>query len=134
MFTFGIVIIISGSGHSTLNNFVLYSGSFYCYLLGYSLLAAFIRRVFLEDYIDIRNTWVVALLTCAIFSILPILAGGIVGMNSDTLFIGNPLYVATVRHSDLVLIFSAGLAIVGLILNIGWLSRQFNDYHQKMDA
>ncbi len=123
----------SGYGRSLMSDYLLYSGSFYCYLLGYSLLAAFIRRVFLAEQIDIRNTWVVALLTCAVFSIVPILAGGIVGMDSETLLIANPLYVTALRRNDSVLFFAALLAIISLIVNIPWLSRQFKDYYKEMD-
>lgn len=138
--TFFIVLLTGNStstgyyGRSRMGDFMLYSGAFYCYLLGYSLIAAFIRRNFLADVIDIRNTWVVALITCAIFSILPILAGGIMGMDSELLLIGNPLYVASIRKSDLAIIFAAGLVIISLVLNVGWISRQFGDYYREMDS
>ena len=139
--TFAIVLLVTGlpgataySGRSILSDFVLYSGSFYCYLLGYSLLAAFIRRVFVADHIDIRNTWVVALLTCAVFSIVPILAGGVMGMGSEDLLIANPLYVSAVRRTDSVLLFAASLAVIGLVINAAWISRQFKEFYREMDA
>ncbi|PKL49934.1 MAG: hypothetical protein CVV42_04550 [Candidatus Riflebacteria bacterium HGW-Riflebacteria-2] len=123
-----------GSSRGMMSDYMLYAGSFYCYALGYSLLAALIRRLFLSDQIDIRNTWVVALLTCAVFSLLPILAGGIVGLDSEILMIANPLYVTAVRRNDSVLVFSALLAAISLIVSIPWLSRQFRDYYKEMDS
>jgi len=138
--TFFIALVAAGSPtsgyvhtRSMMSDYMLYSGSFYCYLLGYSLLAAFIRRIFLVEQIDIRNTWVVALLTCAVFSIVPILAGGVIGLDSETLLIANPLYVTAVRRSDSVLLFAAMLAVIGLVINLPWLSRQFKDYYSEMD-
>ncbi|MBU1107048.1 MAG: ABC transporter permease [Candidatus Riflebacteria bacterium] len=137
--TFAIVLFVSGSKHFTSygsasmsSDFFLYSGAFYCYMLGYSLLAAFIRRVFVADYMDIRNTWVVALLTCAVFSIVPILAGGVMGMDSDNLLIANPLYAATARRSDSVLVFAACLAFVSLVINAGWIGKQLREFHKEM--
>ena len=137
--TFAVMFSVSGflpfstyTSHNALGDFILYSGSFFCYLLGYSLLAAFIRRVFIADYMDIRNTWVVALLTCAVFSIVPILAGGIIGMDSESLLIANPLYVTAVRRSDSVLVFAACLAVISLVINAGWVSRQLREFHKGM--
>ena len=136
--TFAVILLASGApafgSRNMMGDFVLYSGSFYCYLLGYSLLAAFIRRVFIADHIDIRNTWVVALLTCAVLSIVPILAGGVMGMGSEDLLIANPLYVSAVRRSDSVLLFAACLAVIGLVINAAWLGRQFKDFYKEMDA
>ena len=138
--TFVIALVAAGSPASgptyprgMMSDYMLYSGSFYCYLLGYSLLSAFIRRIFLSEQIDIRNTWVLALLTCAVFSIVPILAGGIIGLDSETLLIANPLYVTAARRTDAVLIFAAMLAMISLIVNVPWLSRQFRDYYKEMD-
>ncbi|KAF1080876.1 MAG: hypothetical protein GQF41_2690 [Candidatus Rifleibacterium amylolyticum] len=138
--TFVIALVAAGlqpsgftHGRGMMNDYMLYAGSFYCYMLGYALLASFIRRIFLSEQIDIRNTWVVALLTCAVFSLVPILAGGIIGLDSETLLIANPLYVTAVRRSDSVLLFAALLAIISLIVNTPWLSRQFRDYYKEMD-
>lgn len=106
-----------------------YSG----YILGYCLLAAFIRRVFLAGFISTRNTWVVALVVCAVFALAPMFLGVFVGSRSELLMIGNPFSIASHRSETFGMAFALMMTVVGLLINAPWLARQLKEFHSVGD-
>ncbi|MEW6711470.1 MAG: hypothetical protein AB1403_16730 [Candidatus Riflebacteria bacterium] len=132
-----MVIIVISSGFiaykshfsNIVSGFFKFSFGFSGYILGYCLIGAFIRRVFLASHVSIRNTWVVALIVCAAFALIPIFFGVFVGSNSDLLMIGNPLSIASHRTEETGLVFGILLGLIGLIINLPWLTRQFGEFH-----
>ncbi|GAB4271926.1 MAG: ABC transporter permease [Candidatus Rifleibacteriota bacterium] len=108
--------------------FFEFAFGFTSYILAYTLLAAFIRRVFLAEYISIRNTWVVALIVCAVFSIAPMFLGILAGSGSDLLMVGNPFSIASSRSREVGIIFAATMSVIGLIVNLPWLYRQAREF------
>ena len=111
------------------NNFFKFAFGFSGYLFGFCLIASFLRRTFLCKYVSIRNTWVIALIVSAFFAFAPMLLGVFVGAKSEILMIGNPFSITSHRTEDMGLIFGIMLTIVGLVLNLPWLVRQFREFH-----
>jgi hypothetical protein len=113
---------------STLSEFYQFAFGFSAYIFAYSLIASFIRRVFLSEYISVRNTWVVALIVCAVFALLPMFFGIFAGSNSDVLMIGNPFSIVSHRSRDLGTTFAIAMSIVALVINFPWLLRQIKEF------
>lgn len=115
--------------HSLYSGFFKFSFGFTAYTLGYALLSVFIRRVFLHEYISIRNTWVIALVVFAVFSIAPMFLGVFIGTNSELLMIGNPFSISSSRSEELGLVFSLLISIIGIFVNAPWFARQIREFH-----
>lgn len=109
---------------SGLSDFFEFSFGFTFYILAYSLLASFIRRVFLSEYISVRNTWVVALVLCAAFALAPMFLGAFVGADSDLLMVGNPFSIASSKSKEMGIMFALVMSIIGLLVNASWFIRQ----------
>ncbi|NCB37440.1 MAG: hypothetical protein EOM80_01615 [Erysipelotrichia bacterium] len=98
------------------------------YSFAYSLIAAFIRRNFLAEYIDIRNTWVIALLTCVVFSIAPIFVGIFMGADSNLLMVGNPMMLLQSQSKGEGLLFAFITALLGVFINLKWFFAQVREF------
>lgn len=99
---------------------------FTVYCLAYAMIGSVIRRKLLYNYIEIRNTWVVALLVCTAFSILPVFLGAFTGFDAESLMIGNPFMMAANKLEGGF--FAALFFLLAIILNFRWLSRQYKAF------
>jgi len=133
--TFCTATFLGGSsltliGYDNYSEYLVYTIGLGCFFLGYALIASFIRRVFLSSFIDVRNTWVVALCVAALFAIAPMFLGSIVGVDSDTMMAGSPLVFF--QRSGREFGFLAGLIIggIGMILNVVWIKTQLAEFFE----
>jgi ABC-type transport system involved in multi-copper enzyme maturation permease subunit len=134
--TVGVIVaasmLVPMAGHisTVFSGFFKFSFGFTGYVLGYSLVAVFIRRVFLYNYVSARNTWGVALVVFAFFALAPMFLGVFVGARSELLMIGNPFAIASSRSEVMGLAFASLLTVVGVLLNAPWFGRQFREFHE----
>jgi hypothetical protein len=116
------------SARTDLGEFITYALGIGGYLIGYSLLAAFLRRTFFGSYIDSRNTWVVAMFVCAVFSMAPLFFGSLIGLDSDTLLIGSPISLGQAKGKEEALVFAILLFTASIVINLPWLTRQIKEF------
>jgi hypothetical protein len=109
------------------DDFFAFSTGFTCYILGYSLLAAFIRRVFLKNYLSQRNTWVLVLLVSVFFALAPLFLGIFIGADSEILMMGNPFAIGS-RSRETGLMFAISLALISFVVNAKWLYFQAREF------
>ncbi len=106
------------------------------YTLGYSLLGAMIRRIFLADRVPAAYAWFLVALLAGIGGALPPILGFILfGSDSEEWLLGNPflaLQSSTWRESSLL--FSAGFAGVMVLLNLPWMKAQWDHFRPFGDG
>jgi hypothetical protein len=119
---------LHGMTFSMRSDFYKIAFGFSGYIFAYALLASFIRRVFLAEFVSVRNTWVIGLILCAVFALAPMFLGIFTGSSADLLMLGNPMSVFSYRSSDSGVVFAFVVAIIGFIINLPWLYRQARQY------
>lgn len=102
--------------------------AFMGYCVGYGLIAAFLRRVFFASYVDVRNTWVIALLVCVAFSILPLFLGIFFESSSELLMLGNPFALTSRGNRFEAMLFGMLLGGGAIMISMPWLLRQAREF------
>jgi hypothetical protein len=131
----GNVLYTVGHINRLKEDFFSFTIGFSCYILAYSLLAAFIRRVFLKNYLSQRNTWVLTLMVSVFFALAPLFLGIFIGADSEILMMGNPFAIGS-RNRETGLIFAISLALISFVINAKWLyfqAREFIDAKRNTD-
>lgn len=117
-------------GYDTRSEYLIYTLGLGCFCAGYALIASFVRRNFLSSFIDVRNTWVVALCVAALFAIAPMFLGSILGVDSDTMMAGSPLIFFQRSGMEFGFLTSLVLVGIGLILNVVWIRTQIVEFFE----
>ena len=100
------------------------------YVLGYSLLAGFIRRIFFGDRVPVAFTWIMVALVAGIGGALPPILGFVLfGSDDNVWLLGNPfLTFQSSSWRESCLSFSAIFCLVALLLNFRWLKDQWTSF------
>jgi hypothetical protein len=105
------------------------------YTLGYSLLGALVRRLFLADRVPVASTWFLALLLAGLGGAVPPILGFILfGSDREEWLLGNPLLaLQSTAWRESCLLFAAGFAGVLLLVNLPWMKSQWEQFRPYGD-
>ncbi len=107
--------------------FLKFALSVMLYGLAYNLIASFIQRHFLRDYISIRSTWVISLIIGAIFCISPIFLGFFFGFRDEYFVLGSPLSMASRKLWPVGVVIASISSFLALTINFPWLFGQYKE-------
>lgn len=115
-------------GTDSRSDYIVYTIGLAGFFAGYGLIAAFIRRIFLSSFVEIRNTWVVALCVGAIFAIAPLFLGSVFGVDADIMMAGSPMIFFQRSGREIGFVMGLIIAGIGLVINVPWLKMQISEF------
>ncbi|MGM0598555.1 MAG: ABC transporter permease subunit [Candidatus Rifleibacteriota bacterium] len=127
IFILAYLVPLTGHPGRLKDDFFAFTTGFTSYIVAYSLLGAFIRRVFLRNHLSQRNTWVLVLMVSVFFALAPLFLGIFIGADSEILMMGNPFAIGG-KNRETGLMFALSLALISFVVNAKWLYFQAREY------